>query len=79
MSLKFVFTKGIAKWKPTIIKEREKNAKNEYNFERHLTKIKDGYIYIKIPNDYSFLFIFLFNISCNIQFLLYLVLIRPMF
>ena len=46
MSLKFVFTKDIAKWKPTITKEREKNAKNEYNFEKHLTKIKDGYIYI---------------------------------
>ena len=60
MSLKFVFTKDIAKWKPTITKEREKNAKNEYNFERHLTKIKDGYIYIKIPNDWRYLFSFLF-------------------
>ena len=27
MSLKFVFTKGIATCKPTIVKEREKNAK----------------------------------------------------
>ena len=27
MSLKFVFTKGIATCKPTVVKEREKNAK----------------------------------------------------